>query len=76
MFIVKNTWKIKQSKKDHQALRRMTRYLVFVMFVSMQLTMDRHVQGEPSPDPKGEKIGRYKFLKHIDKVLGDLKRGI
>ena len=44
----------------------MTRYLVLVMFVSVQLTMDRQVQGEPSPDPKGEKIGRTKFLNHIN----------
>ena len=32
------------------------------MLMSIQLPLDRHVQGGPSPEPAAESIGREKFL--------------
>ena len=48
----------------------MTRYLVVVMMLLVEVTKDKQVQGEPSPDPKGEKIGKSMISKaYINNIL-------
>ena len=41
--------------------------------MAIQLQLDRHVQGDPNPDPAGESIGRQNFISLLVLVVFSLK---